>query len=407
MQLMRGEPVKRKVLALLSATAVVAALVSVTAPAGAAKPASGEPLQFGSIDSLIGASAVPSVRQALDAYVDDWNQRGGHDGQPIEIVHEEAGIIDTGAQLAAARTFGSNPNILAVLQPGICQVTTPLFATFQIPILVQPVNTTDCVQDPSFMFTPAAQADTLPALKWAIDEGVKNYGVMYPAIPQLRAGFVTPLEDYLALHPDLDVKLTVTEVPLVATGADFDGAVAKLKAAGVTALFQAGTPESTPLAIQSGIRNGFGPADGVKWILGSNLYDPNILPDLPELEGTYILSSSYPWEDTSNKQVKKMNKTIGNEIEIKDGFAERGYEFGYLLEQSLKKIDGEVTREALSKVWASKAFKKFQPALVPYTVNFTDGLSNPAGGMILVVKNGQFVPESDFVTIPAKQFIEQ
>ena len=145
----------------------------------------------------------------------------------------------------------------------------------------------------------------------------------------------------------------------------------------------------------------------MKWILGSNLYDPNILPDLPELEGTYILSSNYPWEDTSNKQVKKMNKTIGNEIEIKDGFAEFGYKLGYLLEQSLKKIDGEVTREALSKVWASKAFKKFQPALVPYTVNFTDGLSNPAGGMILVVKNGQFVTESDFVTIPAKQFIKQ
>ena len=380
MNVIRGEQVKRKVLALLSATAVVAALVSVAAPAGAAKPASGEPLQFGYIDSLTGASAVPSQRQAIEVYVNEWNQRGGHDGQPIQVVFEEAGIIDTAKQLAAARTFGSNPKILAVLQPSTCAVTAPLFATFQMPILVQPVNTTTCVQDPSFMFTQSPQANTLIALKWAIDEGVKHYGVIYPGLTQLREGFVTPLENYLALHPDLGVTLTVAEVPLVATGADYDGAVAKLKAAGVTASFLAGTVQSTPLALQSGIRNGFGPADGVKWILGSNLYDPKILPGLPELEGTYILSSLYPWEDTSNKQVKKMNKVIGNEVDNKDGFAEYGYQFGYLLEQSLNKIKGEVTREAVRKLWASKPFQKFQPALVPYTVDFTDGLSNPSGG---------------------------
>jgi branched-chain amino acid transport system substrate-binding protein len=402
---MRGEHVKRKVLALLSATAVVAALVSVAAPAGAAKPASGEPLQFGYVDSLTGASAVPSQRQAIEAYVNDWNERGGLDGQPIEVVFEEAGIIDTAKQLAAARTFGSNPKILAVLQPGICQVTAPLFATFQMPILVQPVNTTTCVQDPSFMFTQSPQANTLIALKWAIDEGVKSYGVIYPGLPQLRDGFVTPLEDYLALHPKLGVTLTVAEVPLVPTGADYDGAIAKLKAAGVTATFMAGTPTTTPLALQSGIRNGFGPADGVKWVLGSNLYDPKILPALPELEGTYILSSLYPWEDTSNKAVKKMNKAIGNEIENKDGFAQQGYQIGHLLEQSLNEIKGEVTREALLELWASKPFQKFQNALVPYTVDFTDGLSNPAGGMILAVKNGKFVTESDFVVIPAKQFV--
>ena len=98
MKSMRGEQVKRKVFALLSATAVVAALVSITAPAGAAKPASGEPLQFGYINATSGANAVPSTKDALKAYVDDWNKRGGHDGQPIEVVIEDTGF-DTGKQL--------------------------------------------------------------------------------------------------------------------------------------------------------------------------------------------------------------------------------------------------------------------------------------------------------------------
>ena len=392
---------KRKV-ALLSATAVVAALVSITAPAGAAQPASGEPLQFGYINTSAGPTAVPSFEQAVKAYVDDWNQRGGLDGQPIEIVFDDTGF-DTGKQLAAARTFGSNPKI-AVVGAATCAVTVPLLATFHIPTLVQAVNTTDCVQDPSFMFTANAQANTLPALKWAIDEGAKNFGVILPALPQLRANFITPLENYIALHPKLGVKLTVAEVPLVPTGADFDGAVAKLKAAGVTALFAATTAQNGGVALQSASRNGFGPADGVKWLLGSNLYDPKVA-SVPELEGAYIVANLYPWEDTSNKHVKKMNKVIGNEVDNKDGFAAEGYQVANMLERSLKEIKGEVTREALGKLWASKPYKEFQLYLAPFTVDLTDGMSNPSGGQILTIKNGEFVPKSDFLVIPAKQFI--
>ena len=129
------------------------------------------------------------------------------------------------------------------------------------------------------------------------------------------------------------------------TGADSAARVAKLEAAGVTASFLAGTVESSPVALQSATE-WVRPADGVKWVLGSNLTTGR-WSGVPELEGTYILSSSYPWEDTSNKQVKKMNKVIGNEVGNKDGFAEYGYQLGYLLEQSLNKIKGEVTGEAV------------------------------------------------------------
>ena len=406
MQLVRGEQVKRKVFALLSATAVVAALVSVTAPAGAAKPkpASGEPLQFGYINALSGATAVPSTKDALQAYVDDWNQRGGHNGQPIQVNFEDTGF-DTGKQIAAARTFGSDPKTVAILGAATCTATIPIFATTHIPTLVQAVNTDTCVQDPSFMFTANPQANTLPGLVWAIDEGVKHYGVILPNLPQFRAGFVTPLEDYLTLHPKVKTDLTVAEVPLTPTGADFDGAVAKLKAAGVTALFASlSAADSAAVALQSATRNGFGPADGVKWILPSNLYNPTVASSVPDMEGAYVVANLYPWEDTSNPHVKKMIKTIGKTVP-NDGFAEQGYQIGWMLEQSLNDIKGDVTREALAKVWASKPYQKFQPYLAPYTVNFTDGMANPSGGAILAVKNGEFVPKSDFIPIPAKEFI--
>jgi branched-chain amino acid transport system substrate-binding protein len=406
MKSMRGEQVKRKVFALLGATAVVAALVSVAAPAGAAKPkpASGEPIQFGYINATTGANAVPSTKDALQAYVDDWNQRGGHDGQPIQVNFADTGF-DTGKQIAAARTFGSDPKMLGIAGAATCTATIPIFATTHIPTLVQAVNTDTCVQDPSFMFTQSPQANTLIALKWAIDEGVKHYGVIYPGLTQLRDGFVTPLENYLALHPDLGVTLTVAEVPLVATGADFDGAVAKLKAAGVTALFASTTAESGAVALQSATRNGFGPADGVRWIFPSNLYNPTVASSIPEMEGAYVVANLYPWEDTSNKHVKKMNKVIGNEVDNKDGFAAQGYQVANMLERSLKEIKGEVTREALGKLWASKPYKEFQLYLAPFTVDLTDGMSNPSGGQILTIKNGEFVPKSGFLVIPAKQFI--
>jgi hypothetical protein len=59
----------------------------------------------------------------------------------------------------------------------------------------------------------------------------------------------------------------------------------------------------------------------------------------------------------------------------------------------------------LAKVWGSKPYQKFQPYLAPFTVNFTEGMSNPSGGAILLVKNGEFVPKGDYIPIPAKEFI--
>ena len=133
-----------------SATAVVAALVSVAAPAGAAKPASGEPLQFGYIDSLIGASAVPSLRQAFEAYIKDWNQRGGHHGQPIEVVFEEAATSDTGKQLAA-HGLRLQPEDPSRPEPRNRQGDRAAVRGGRMAIFVQAVNTTSCVQEPSVM----------------------------------------------------------------------------------------------------------------------------------------------------------------------------------------------------------------------------------------------------------------
>jgi branched-chain amino acid transport system substrate-binding protein len=398
--------VVKKTITLLAVAALMTVALSAGSNAGAAKPASGEPIVFGYLDPLVGASATPSVKQALLAYVDDYNERGGHDGQPVEIRFEDVGF-DPGKSLAAARTFGSDPGVAGILNlGGICAVTRPVLATFNIPTLVAALDDS-CPQDPSFMFTPGQQAATLPMMQFAINEGAKHFGLIYPGgIPLLRTGFVDPLESYLALNPDAGIDVTTVEVPIVATGADFDGAIAKLKAAGVTALYAAAQPAGAALAMQSAIRNGFGPDDGIKWIWGPNIYDPTVVADLPDLEGAYALATATPWEETSNKQVKKMNRIIGDAVEVKDGFAESGYQTGALIEQSLDKVKGAVTRDSLRKVWQSKAFTKYQPALVPYTVNLTDGLKNPAGGQIVLAKGGQWEPASEFIVVPAKEFTE-
>jgi ABC-type branched-subunit amino acid transport system substrate-binding protein len=395
--------VRKKLTALLLATALSAVALSLGATAGAAKPASGTPIRFGYLNLFTGPSAVPSIPQAINAYVDDWNQRGGYKGRPIEVVFKDTGF-DPGKSLAAARELSSDPDVIGIASMGLCTVTKPLLSTLGIPALA--ASDPSCPQEP-FMATYTAQATTLPMLQWAIDQGVEHFGVVYPAIPQLRIGFVDPLEEYLRLNPDVNADLTVAEIPLVPTGADFDGVVAKLKNAGVTALFAALQPQGASLALQSANRNGFGPADGVKWIGGPTLYDPTLLTKIPEMEGTYALSTAIPWEETANKQVKKMTKVIGSEVDVKDGFAENGYQQAWLLEQSLKKLKGEVSRESLMKLWQSKAFQKYQVVLNPFTVNFSDGSTNPSGGQILLAKGGKFVPTDDFLVIPATKFLEQ
>jgi ABC-type branched-subunit amino acid transport system substrate-binding protein len=365
-----------------------------------AKPASGEPLKFGALN-LTGPGAVPSAGQALQGYIDDWNHRGGFNGQPIEIVTEDVGF-DPAASIAAVNKL-IDENVVAFTSIGNCQVTKQVLRGKGVAawgFSGNPKSQFFCFDDSFMVATITQSGTTLPMLQYAIDKAVKTFGVLGPA--GFAGTFAEPLHDYLDLHPGLKVNVVEAETPaIVPTAADIDAGIAKLKDAGVKALFAVAPAESAVTMLTSARRAGFGPEDGIIWIFAPNIYDPAVV-DVPEFEGTYVLTTTFPWEDTGNPQVKRMIKVTRHKIEIRDGFAVTGYQSGALLEKSLKGLKGEVTRASLLEHWQSLTNIKLP--MTPMTIDFSDPSKAPAGGQILKVEHGKFVPASDYLVTPTKEF---
>jgi ABC-type branched-subunit amino acid transport system substrate-binding protein len=394
---MRGSRIRR----LLIAVAVVA-MVAAAPWAGAGtvtgKQPTGEVLKFGFIEARAESASVPQTRQALQAYFDDWNKRGGFRGQPVELVYDVVGFSPSEEQAAVLKQVNDD-KVIAFLGIGVCQFTKPTLA----PLKVASYWSGDpSCYDSSFMSAASGQATTLPMLLWAIDQGAKTFGVLYTDIPSLKTIFVDPLENYLKAHPDVKTKLVTKSLPLATTGADIDGAIAEFKAAGVDMLFASASPEGAALQLQRAKQQGFGPADGIRWIFGPNIYDPDVAANADDLQGTYVLSQWYPWEETKVPAVKKMVKTIGKQIEVRDGFAASGYQFGAILERALKTVKGPVTRASV--LHALLSIHKFPMPIAPYKVDLADFANNPSGGQILKDENGKWTPVSDYIVTSSKEF---
>jgi branched-chain amino acid transport system substrate-binding protein len=388
-------------------TVIVAALVATSVlgvgfggTVGAGGQPSGEPIKFGYIEPFPGESMQPGIIEALEAYFDDWNDRGGFNGRPVDLVVEIPTGLSADAFIAAVNKLVDEEGVVALLAAGYCDLSLNALRAKQVGTF----GATDvCGKDDNdFFFATSGRATTLPMLQFAINDGSKNFAVAYPSgIPGLKEGFVDPLADYLELNPDIDTNLIDVPMPFPATAADWDAAIQKMKDEEVDAMFVAVQPDGGVLGLTEARVQGFGPEDGIQWIFGPNFYDPDLATE-PAFEGTFSLAITYPWEDTTNKQVKKMNKVLKGEISKQDGFTASGYQIGAELEQALKGLKGEVTVDSVKAQMAKQ--HKFKLPLTPVKLDFTNLGKNPAYGLIMQVDGGVWVPASEFLVIPGKDF---
>jgi ABC-type branched-subunit amino acid transport system substrate-binding protein len=375
---------------------VTVAAVAGSGTAGGAPKLNESVLKIGYIDSLTIPAPLPQIEESLQAYFDNWNKRGGASGHPVDLVYVAPGF-NPGANIAAVNQLGDE-GALMVLDTGFCPVTKGPLAT--LGILAFGPSSDQC-DDPTFMANWRGVSSTLPTLKWAVDNGSKHFGVVYPDIPGLRQAFVDPMEQYLAHNPDVTTQLSAYSMPSLPTAADIDGVIAQMKGAGVDTVLLNVLPDGADLAMQSAIRNGFAPKDGIDWIFPPNVYDPKVASSIPSLEGAYVLSQWYAWEDTKNPAVKRMNKVIGK-TEIHDGFAASAYEAAAILEEGLKKVKGDITPESVKETFLTK-MNNYRLPLAPYKVNLSDYTKNPSGGQVLKVEGGKFVPDGKYIVIPPQE----
>jgi ABC-type branched-subunit amino acid transport system substrate-binding protein len=399
---MRRGSRRAAVIAVLLTTAVAA--VGFGGAAGA-KPASGEPLRFGFVDGFPAGANPPTLAQGAQAYVDDWNKRGGFNGQPIDYIEVEPAGFSASAYIAAVSDLIDNKHVLALLSMGNCPYTIPAVRVSRTPTWGSTASPA-CGLDDDFMLSQqggfAGTAPALPAFTYAVDQGSKLFAVTYPSViaGPIKTMALDPLENYLKHHPEVKTKFVGIPVPLSLTGADADAVIENMKSQGVDSVFPFITEADIGLLLSHAATQGFAPSDGINYYLGSNLHTKAVAA-LPDAEGAYVLDTAYPVEDTKNPEVKKANKILKGKVDQIDGYAQGGYQAAGFLENSLKGLKGKVTSASLLAHW--KKIGKVKYPLSPVKFSMTNP-NHPAGGEPLQLKNGAFVPVGDFIVVQPKEF---
>ena len=351
----------------------------------------GSPLVFGVVGAPAGPEGSSSWGQAMEAYVKYWNSQGGYKGHRIELDVVNA-AEDPSDAADAARQLVSVDNVLALVANFNvidCFVNTGYYASIPIAV-VNAQASSACTFDRKVDFeliNPDGTINLSVLVKWAHSHGVTKFGTLNPQIPEL-AHETAQLSAYAK---KLSHKSVVnTTVPITATAADYDGAIVQMKAQGVKAVLGL---EITPLVIQEANRQGFGPANGIKWFtLGFSSATP-----AATLPGVYAVSSYYPF-GTNYPGIKAATKILkaGN-VSPLDVTAASGYQGIIQLRSALNLVKGPVTRASLLEALGRQ--KNFQVPLTPLIAHPSNPVTNPEGGFVYEAKGNNWVQVSQFITV--------
>src|SRR5271155_3235657 len=377
-----GRRVRRSVSSAVLSTLMVTTGVFLgltTSTAGAA-PASGSPLVFGVVATQTGPQGTPEQGGAMQAYADYWNAHGGYKGHKI-VVDIVDGSTTASQTTAAARQLVASDNVLAMIQNydlQDCLNNTSYYASIPIGVVDAEVgggcynSSVDFPTEP-----PNGTVGVSVAMKYGIEQGSKSFGLMVPDIPQVNS-LTTAMTAFAAkVHKPLLIK----EVRIQATAADFDAVYAQMKAAHVDEIIP--LVLSPSLALQEAVTQGFGPANGVRWVFPGLMgtTGPAALP------GAYLLLGATPWDSTNPAivQARKILKSKGVKL---DSLAAEGYQAMGILQETLDTLKGPVTRASVLQ-----ALRHDHHVLLPLTPEYTnppDANTNAEGGYIEKSVGGQW-----------------
>ena len=381
----------------LVAAALVAAMIVPfgVASAGKSDGPQGEPIKIGVIAQISGPAGGGELSEDIyQTFQDQWNASLTSKDRPIQLIVEDSALD---AQLArtASNKLLNEDNVVAVINGSLigCPVNGKTDQAAGVAAIGGQVTESCYIPGTHFPLTRIGGSNGLTAaLDWAESEGKKTFGFIYPAGPAVKP-VADALEAYGKTKKDIDV--VITSVPLPPTAADWDLAINTLKEAGADVSMILAQPEWTVVALEEAAVQGFGPEDGITWISGPNVYDPDNLTAIPNWEGTYVMLTSYPF-DYPDKGVQKVVKSLGGKKNVDElgplaGLVDPLFYTRKLIEKAEK--SGEVTRESV--LAAAKSIKKFKGTMVPTTVFPNDPSKDPIGAFILKIEDGGFVHASD------------
>lgn len=349
----------RKILPALAAATLLAA-----GCAGSGAGADG-PIVVGSVNALSGAATFPEASQAAKAVFDAANAAGGVNGRKIEYkAIDDKG--DPAAAAAAAREVVGGDEAVALAGSSSlieCEINAKYYeqqkilsvqgigvdpACFSSPNIA-PVNVgpfhdmtltllygSETLKLNDICALLEIAGNTLPAYRAAIDEWTKITGK----------------------------KLKYLDATVPYGGSDYTSYIVKARAAGCKAITVNPVEPDSIGQLKAAQAQGW---NDVTWLLLTSVYSENYAKAISNAgAGVYVPAEFYPFTDAGSPQTKDWRDLMTkNKIPL-TSFSQGGYLAAKYLLDVLKGIQGDITRESVTK--ALRAMKPVSDPMVgtPY-----------------------------------------
>lgn len=360
-----------------------------------AQPAAAQqPYKIGAMLDVTGGASFlgkPEHNAVLLA-VEEANQAGGIRGNKIELVFEDAKSTETDTVLAARKLI-NQAKVLAIVGPsrtGGAMAAVPIVTEAEVAMLspVSGVNVIEPVAERKWVFRPGQGGDLSVAkvLDYARRAGWKKLGILYSADAYGEDG----RDNMRKLAAGSGVSL-VREESFPANSTDLKSQLAKMKSAGVDAIFMHGYGAPSAIVYKnareleltmpiisghgqanSAFRNAVGDALIGQPIVGAPVLVWNELPN------------SHPQKKVSESFVTKYQAKFGI---APDMFAGVAYDSANMVLQAIRETNGD---RAQIRNWLENNVKNYVGVTGVFNFSPQDhgGLKSDALVMMIADKDG-------------------
>ncbi|WP_326949400.1 ABC transporter substrate-binding protein [Amycolatopsis sp. NBC_01307] len=337
------------------------AIAVVLATAGCAGAGSGTngPIVVGSVNALSGAATFPEASQAAKAVFDAANAAGGVNGRQIEYKAIDDKGDPSAAAAAAREVVGGDEAVALVGSSSLieCEINAKYYeqqkilsvqgigvdpACFSSPNIA-PVNVgpfhdmtltllygSEVLKLNDICALLEIAGNTLPAYQAAIDEWTKITGK----------------------------KLKYLDATVPYGGSDYTSYVVKARAAGCKAITVNPVEPDSIGQLKAAQAQGW---NDVTWLLLTSVYSENYAKAISDAgAGVYVPAEFYPFTDAGSPQTKDWRDLMTkNKIPL-TSFSQGGYLAAKYFLDVVRGIQGDVTRESVTK-----ALREMKPVTDP------------------------------------------
>ncbi|MBN9178661.1 MAG: ABC transporter substrate-binding protein [Microbacterium sp.] len=379
------------------AVAAALALSGCAGSGGDSGSGGGGDIVVGSVNTISGAATFPEASQAAAAVFDAFNEAGGLNGRKISYKALDDKGDPATATASAREIVGSDGAVAMVGSASLieCDLNAKYYAQEGILSIPGVGVDTGCF-DNTDTISPANVGPfndlTLTLLYGSEELKLDDICVLLEIAGSTRPAYQAAIDKWTEITGKKPLYIDDT-VPYGAS--DYTPYIVKARQQGCKAL--AINPVEPDAIGQVKAANAQGWND-VTWLYLTSVYSENFAKAIDDAgAGIYVPAEFYPFTEDSDINKEWRDLMTKNNIPL-TSFSQGGFLAATYFIEALKKVDGDVTRESVSK--AIKAMDPIENPMVgdPYTFG-----TIPTAGWPIVLKSGTHAWEKiadDWLRIP-------